>query len=393
MKLNLGKEKNACIVGVGRSIISRDSGLSALTLVTDACLEAIQDAGLTPKDIDGVATNEMSGVNGYDINEALRFPTVNWYGQMGLPQVTAAWTVMEAAMAVEYGASDYCLVVMGLMKPKGAGAQGSRRDPFAGVQGPPQIGGSGQWTAPFGGTGFAFVYWMTRYMEQYNAPRETFGHIAMTDRKHAALNERAIARAPMTMEDYLNGRWISWPMCLFDCDYPVDGYAAVVLTTPERARHLPRPPVQIVSGSQNTGPRTDTLQWDDMSYMGSKFCAEKMWSLAGGLTPKDADVACLYDGFTILTVNWIESMGFCKPGEGKDYLQGDAMQLGGSGPALNPHGGMLSEGRVHGMGFIAEAADQLMGKSDVRQVPNARVAVVANGAGVQCASMIFQTMD
>ena len=393
MKLDLGKGKNACIVGVGRSVISRDSGQSALTLVTDACINAIKDAGLTAKDINGVATNEMSGVNGYEINEALRFPTVSWYGQMGLPQVTAAWSVLEAAMAVEYGACDYCVVVMGLMKPKGAGSSGSRRDPFAGSVGPPQVGGSGQWTAPFGGTGFAFVYWMTRYMEQYGAPRETFGHIAVTDRKHAVLNERAIARTPLTMEEYLKARWISWPMGLYDCDYPVDGYAAVVLTTPDRARHLPNRPVQLVCGSQNTGPRTDTFQWDDMAYMGSKFCSDNMWSLAGGLTVKDVDVACLYDGFTILTVNWIESLGFCKPGEAKDFLRGDMMQLGGSGVPLNPHGGMLSEGRVHGIGFIAEAADQLMGRSGVRQVPDAKLAVVANGAGVQCASMLLQALD
>lgn len=380
-------------MGVGRSIISRDSGKSALSLVTDACVNAIKDAGLTVGEIDGVATNEISGVNGYQITEALRIPNVNWYGQMGLPQVTAAWSVMEAAMAVEYGASDYCLVVMGLMKPKGAGSLGSRHNPFAGTQGPPIARGDAQWTAPFGGAGFVFVYWMTRYMWQYNAPRETFGHIAITEREHAVMNERAIARTPLTMDDYLSSRWISWPMCLYDCDYPVDGYAAVVITTHDRAKHLANRPVQIVCGSQNTGPRTDTLQWDDMSYMGSKFCSEKMWALSGGLKLSDVDVACLYDGFTILTVNWIESLGFCKPGEAKDYLRGDMMKLGGSGIPLNPHGGMLSEGRVHGMGFIAEAADQLMGRSGIRQVPNAKIALVANGAGVQCASMLLQSLD
>ena len=101
MKLNQGKD-NSCIVGVGRSIISRDSGKTALDLVVDACVNAIRHAGLTRDDIDGIATNQMSGVNGYQIADALRFPTVNWFGQMELPQVTAAWSLMEAAMAVEY---------------------------------------------------------------------------------------------------------------------------------------------------------------------------------------------------------------------------------------------------------------------------------------------------
>jgi len=393
MKLNLGENKNACIVGVGRSMISRNSGKTAKTLATDACVNAILDAGLTPRDINGIATNEMSSVNGYLLAEHLGLTNLNWFGQMGLPQVTAAWSVLEATMAVEYGATDYCVVVMGLMKPKGPTARGSRRDAFAGYVGAPRIGGDAQWTAPFGGGGFAFVHWMSRYMWKYGAPRETFGHIAITDRKHAMMNERAAARSVLTMDDYLSSRWISEPMCLYDCDYPVDGYAAVVITTPDRAQHLPNRPVQIVCGSQNTGPRFDTLQWDDMSYQGAKVYSQKLWELADGLTIKDVDVACLYDGFTILTINWIESLRFCKPGEAKNYLKGDMMHLGGQGVPLNSHGGMLSEGRVHGMGFIAEAADQLMGRSATRQVENAKVALAANGPGVQNCVMLLKTLE
>lgn len=396
MKLNLGDNKNACIAGVGRSIISRNSGKTAITLATDACVAAIRDAGLSAADIDGIATNEMSSVMGYQLHETLGLSdNVSWFGQMALPQVTAAWSVLEAAMAVEYGAATYAVVVMGLMKPKGSGARGSRRNPFAGVQGPPRVGGDGQWTAPFGGNGFIFVHWMSRYMWQYGAPRETFGHIAITDRKHAMLNERAIARDPLTMDGYLNSRWISKPFCLYDCDYPVDGYAAVVITTPERARSLKNPPVSIVCGSQHTGPRTETLLWDDMSNMGAKYAAQKMWELAEGtgISPPDVQVACLYDGFSVLTVNWIESLGFCGVGEAKDFLRGDAMQLGGKGTVLNPHGGMLSEGRVHGMGFIAEAADQLMGRCGIRQVPDAKIAVASNGAGVQNCAMLLKTLE
>ncbi|MCY4639087.1 MAG: thiolase family protein [Chloroflexi bacterium] len=394
MKLNLGDEKNACIVGVGRSMISRDSGKTATTLATDACVAAIRDAGLTSVDIDGLATNEMGLLNGYQLRESLGLSNVSWYGQMGLPQVTATFSMIEAAMAVEYGASSYAVVVMGAMKPRG---NGSRRDPFAGMPRPPRIGGEGQWSAPFGGNGFSFVHWMSRYIWQYGAPRETFGHIALTARKHAQDNERAIARSPLTMDDYLNARWISKPFCLYDCDYPVDGYAAVVITTPDRARHLPHRPVSIIAGSQKTGPRTETMLWDDMSNMGATYCSREMWELAEGtgIRPEDVQVACLYDGFTILTVNWLEALGFINVGEAKDVLVGDALQLGssGPGPVLNPHGGMLSEGRVHGMGFVAEAADQLMGRSGVRQVPDARIAVVSNGAGVQNCSMLLKALD
>jgi len=389
MKLDRGKD-NACIVGVGRSIISRDSGKNALDLVTDACVNAIQHAGLTRDDIDGIATNQMSGLNGYQINEAMHFPTINWFGQMEMPQVTAAWSVMEAAMAVEYGASNYCVVVMGLMKPKGSG---SRRDPFAGSVGPPQVGGDAQWVAPYGGSGFTFNHFMSRYMHEFNAPRETFGHIAITARKHAVMNERAVMRTPMTMEDYLNARWISEPFCLFDCDLPVDGYAAVVIAKPDRARNLPNKPVQIVAASQNTGPRTDMFQWDDMTNMGSKYAAKKLWELAPAIKLDDIDVVMCYDGFSIITVNWIEAFGYCGVGEAKDFLKGDMMQLGGSGTPMNTHGGMLSEGRVHGMGYIAEAADQLMGLCGERQVPNAKRALIGQGGSVQNAAIILQTTD
>ena len=130
-----------------------------------------------------------------------------------------------------------------------------------------------------------------------------------------------------------------------------------------------------------------------MSYQGAKVYSQKLWELADGLTIKDVDVACLYDGFTILTINWIESLRFCKPGEAKNYLKGDMMHLGGQGVPLNSHGGMLSEGRVHGMGFIAEAADQLMGRSGTRQVENAKVALAANGAGVQNCVMLLKTLE
>ena len=293
-------------------------------------------------------------------------------------------------MAVEYGASDYCLVVMGLMKPKGAG---SRRDPFAGSVGPPQVGGDAQWVAPYGGNGFTFNHFMSRYMYEFNAPRETFGHIAITDRKHAMMNERAIVRTPLTMDDYLKARWISEPFCLYDCDFPVDGYAAVVITKPDRARSLPNKPVQIVAASQNTGPRTDMFQWDDMTNMGSKYAAKKLWELVPGTTLKDIDVVMCYDGFSVITVMWIEAFGFCGVGEAKDFLKGDMMQLGGSGIPMNTHGGMLSEGRVHGMGYIAEATDQLMGLCGERQVSNAKRALIGQGGSVQNAAMLLQAMD
>ena len=247
-----------------------------------------------------------------------------------------------------------------------------------------------QWTAPYAGHSILtwLSMWMRRYIYEYDVPRETFGTIAVTCRKHASMNERAVAREPITMEDYLSARWIAEPFSLYDCDFPVDGVAAVVLTTGDRAKDLPHKPVRIVCGAHGLGPTPSWEQWDDMTTFAGTYVAQRLWPRAEGLTVRDVDVVELYDGFTFLTVQWLEALGFCGRGEAKDFVRPGRLELGGELP-LNTNGGQLSEGRVHGMGLVAEAALQLMGRCGPRQVPNAKVAVVSNGGGPSGAAMVL----
>ena len=384
-------DQDVCIVGVGHSEISRHSAKSLAALGIDACLSAIQDAGLRPQNIDGMGGS--SPPNLAEMVESIGIPSLSWCSQGAWPASQAVRAVSEAAMAVKTGLCDYALVYRGMAAPKGGGSiamrvHGEGRPVLMG--GPNPAGTSPQWTGPYGGhTVLTWLsMWMRRYMHGYGVPRETFGAISLNARRHAALNPRAIARAVITMDDYLTSRWVAEPFCLFDCDFPVDGVAAVVLTSASRANGLPHRPVRVVCGAHGVGPKPNWDQWDDMTNMGAKYAADRLWALADGLTPADVDVASLYDGFTFLTVQWLEALGFCKPGEAKDFVSLDRFALEGSLP-LNTNGGQLSEGRVHGMGLIAESVLQLMPRCDRRQVANPNVALVSNGGGPAGAAMLL----
>src|SRR5262249_36775685 len=148
----------------------------------------------------------------------------------------------------------------------------------------------------------------------------------------------------------------------------------------ERARDCPKPPVRLAGWSFGVGPRPDWENWPDMPNMSSGYTVTPLWERSG-LGPKDIDVAELYDGYTFLTLKWIEDLGFCGPGEGGPFVEGGTRtDLDGELP-LNTHGGNLSEGRIHGAGFILEAVQQLRGEAGPRQVKGARTAVVSNGGG------------
>jgi acetyl-CoA acetyltransferase len=220
----------------------------------------------------------------------------------------------------------------------------------------------------------------TRYMHEFGATREQLGHIPLVCRKHAALNEKAIYRTPLTMGDYLAARMISTPLCLYDCDIPVDGSVAVIVSTITAAPDLRKPPVRIEAiGSALHGSDS----WEgrlDMTTMGASDAAAMMWNRTD-LRPTDVDTAQLYDGFSFLALTWLEALGFAEHGEGAGFIDGgQRISLGGELP-LNTAGGQLSAGRLHGFGLLHEACIQLWGTAGTRQVADAEVAVAGVGGG------------
>jgi acetyl-CoA acetyltransferase len=197
-----------------------------------------------------------------------------------------------------------------------------------------------------------------------------------------------VLREPITMADYLSSALIAEPLRMLDCDYPVNGAVATVFTTAERARDLRQRPVLIDSMSYGTGAQADWVFGKDFLYGGTIPCSQRMWSRAS-VTAADVDVAELYDGFTMVTAQWIEALGFCGLGEFGDWI-GDGSRIGPGGDLpMNTAGGQLAEGRLHGIGFLNEATLQLRGQCDERQVPGASVAVVASGLYPQCGAMLL----
>jgi acetyl-CoA acetyltransferase len=178
------------------------------------------------------------------------------------------------------------------------------------------------------------------------------------------------------------------PLLLLDCDYPVNGACAVVLTSRERARDLRHVPVVVDALAYGTGAGADWLYGDDFLFGGTIPCAQRLWAKAS-VGPADVDVAELYDGFTHITISWIEALGLCGIGEFHDWVDdGDRIGPGGALP-VNTSGGQLAEGRLHGLAFLAEAVQQLRGECGARQVPGAEVAVVANAHGPQSGAMVL----
>jgi acetyl-CoA acetyltransferase len=218
-----------------------------------------------------------------------------------------------------------------------------------------------------------------RHMHLYGTTKEQLGALAVNSRRNAALNPRAVYREPITMDDYLGARPVSDPFGLLDCDVPIDGSIAVVVSSADYAPDCPSPPVHVESmgGTRGAGG------WDqrpDYPKMASIDAAADLWSKTD-LTASDVDIAELYDGFTFLTLAWLEALGFCGTGESGPYVEGcTRIALDGELP-VNTYGGQLSAGRMHGYWVLHEACLQLRGQAGDRQVEDAEVATVSVGGG------------
>jgi len=377
-------ERRAILSGVGQSQIGRRLFRTDLDLTCEAALAAIADAGLTAKDIDGLACYPgpmgaaapgFAGPGTAEVQDALGLQ-LGWHGSGGEGPAQLA-PVMLAALAVAAGLCRHALVYRTVTEATAAASTG-RLGIGAGAR---TVSGFAQWVIPFGAMSAAnwLALHAVRHMHEYGTRREHLGEIALAARAHAALNPAAIYREPLTMDDYLGARMITWPFGLFDCDVPVDGSTAVVVSAADAARDLPRPAVRIDAVGSAIRGRPVWDQWEDLTTMAARDAAAQLWARTD-LKPADVDTIQLYDGFSWLTLAWIEALGFCRRGEGGPFIQGGRVRLGGALP-LNTWGGQLSGGRLHGFGFLAEAIRQLRGECGARQVKDCEVAVVAAGGG------------
>jgi len=370
----------SAIVGIGYSKILRDKGIDGRPLAVEAARTAIADAGLSVRDVDAVF--EYAGdEQAMDIARMVGIDNVAIYGDYTARGPSGLAAALGAHMAVASGACEVALCVRSVTREWGQ------------MNGRwlPQASGPWQWEFPYGVAGGIIpVMGMKkqRRMATLGTKEEDYGHISLNGRYWASRNDRAVMRDIMTMDDYFASRYVSEPLRLHDCDYPVTGACAVVVTTAERAADASKRPVWIDAIAMGMGWKPDFTYTDDFLFGGTQQCASTLWKRSS-VTAADVDVAELYDGFTHIAMAWVEAMGFCGVGEFGDWVEGGrTIGPGGSLP-MNTSGGQLAEGRLHGLGFLAEAVAQLRGECGQRQVPDAQVAVVANGFGPQTGACVL----
>ena len=394
MPIEWPKGKRPVFIGAANTKCVRYGKKSLSNLVNEASLNAIADAGLEPKDIDGISVYPLSpsgnarNIPGYDIVDymhamhVLPLENVRWYcNSLGAMAVTS---IIEAANALASGLVNYALVYRALHHPAGERYNQS----YAG-----NAPGQWQWGRPYGigaaGGQFQAITYL-RYLEKYGAKREELATYALNANRNAQLNEYAVWNGrTITYEDYLNARIIGWPMSIFDYDMPVDGAGAVVMTTEDRAKDTPHPGGYIAgygSISYNL-TRPNLVQTLEEQYESGYVMARNLYESAG-MKPEDVDLIHVYDGWTPSVWPWLECFGFCGEGEGHEWIQGGRISLEGSHP-LNTAGGNLGEGRLHGWCHIRETAQQMMGTAGPRQLKKLDVALCevgpfANGAAFLC---------
>jgi acetyl-CoA acetyltransferase len=382
-----GLTRPVAVVGVGYSPITRSGQPDIRQLTLTACRGALDDAGLSPADVDAVIEYSF-GFRGdspiaVGAQRLLGIKNLNVFNDIMGSGPSGLASAMDAAMAVASGACTTALVYRCITRA--AGHTGALQTA------PVDASGPAQFSAPYGfGGGLIQGMGMRkqRRIFELGGSVEDYGSIAVNARAWGSLNERAVLRDRITLDDYLGSRPIADPLVLLDCDYPVSGACAAILTTAERAADLAQPAVLVDSVAYGTGANPDWVYAEDFLFGGTIDCSRRLWSLSS-VGPQDVDVAEIYDGFTHITISWLEALGLCGIGEFGEWVDGGRRIGPGGALPLNTHGGQLSEGRLHGLGFLTEAVLQLRGQCGNRQVPDARVAVVANAHGPQCGAMVL----
>jgi acetyl-CoA acetyltransferase len=375
-------KEGACIVGVGETRYSRGTDKSDFELALEASVKAIEDAGLKSSMIDsvllpggpgsGTAGDFIANLGLQDLRFTAAFP------EMGGACNIAA---LEAAtMALATGVSDYVLMPIARRFYSGSRVRQNAGQTTSGIQSAWAVR---DYYMPYGVSSPPQYYALMaqRHMQVYGTTHEQFGAVALACRKHAQLHPNALMRGiPMTMDDYLKSRWVNFPYHLLDCCLETDGAAALVVTTPERARDLKHDPVYVMGvASGHPYPPHDIPNRPDILKIGLDFSAPRAWEMSG-VKPSDADFAEIYDCFTGQVVLQIESAGFCKKGEGGPFVQGGRIELGGALP-VNTHGGLLSQAHVVAMNHLVEATVQLRHEAGERQVKDCEIGAVTGWGG------------
>ena len=359
-----------CVTGIGETAYTRGSDKSPTALQMEASLAAISDAGLSPKDIDGVIPYFMGSAVAEDFVTNFGVEDLRYSATAPMGGASCVAAIQSAVIAIATGIANHVLLPMGRRGYSGPRAA-------ARVAAFPQFRIVSEFEMPYGAVAPVQLYapMARRHMAFYGTSSRQFAEIAVTTRQHAILNGNAVMTKPITIEDHQQSRMISDPLRLLDCCVESDGGAAVVISSAERARDMRQKPVYIMGVAEGHPDSPSSItQRPDMTTLGLAKAAPRAFEMAG-VDHGDINVAEIYDCFTYTVLCQIEDMGFCAKGEGGEFVEDGALGLDGRLPT-NTHGGLLSQSHMVGMNHIVELTRQLRGEAGRTQVPDAEIGLV-----------------
>jgi len=374
------------IAGIGQTAFGKGLEDSELSLACQAISAALDDAGIAPAEVDGLAMFSMENGREVEVARNLGLGDITYFGEIGYGGGAGCAAVGHAAMAI---ATGQCRVAVAWRARKRS-AKASR--PWANVAA--RVGGAAQWTRPYGllRPVDEIAMLARRYMHQYGATRDHLANVALAFRKHANRNPHATMRdKPLSREQYMAARWISEPLCLYDNCLETDGALAVVLVPAERARDLRQPPVYLHAFAQSIPRQCQVMTnyfCDDPLEGPSYACARLLWSQSD-FKPADVPVAQLYDAFSPLIPLSLEGYGFCRRGEGAAFTDNGALEWPDGRLPTNTAGGGMSEAYVHGFNLVLEGVRQMRGTS-TSQVAGASSCLVTSGEGVPTSALLLR---
>jgi acetyl-CoA acetyltransferase len=367
---------STALAGTGTTAFTKASGRSVLSLATEACRLAADDAGLPLSEIDGILTYSFNNdsVPSQAVATSLALPEPRFLLDVSMGGQAPAYLVMQAAAAVSAGLANNVLVFRALNGRSGQRV-GSTRVP----------GLAADLRYPLGFTAYPqfIALWARRFMIDTGATTHDLAAVPMAQRAWAAMNDRAIRRTPLTFEQYLDTAMVADPFRAPDCTTEVDGACAVLVTSTSRARDLRQRPVVVegaayVAGRGSGLDAGDALLWEDLSRNYTSLLADDLWGGAG-IAPEDVDMAQLYDCFSSSVLFALEGLGLTGRGESGAFVR-EGNTLPGARLPTNTNGGLLNEGYLHGMNTVVEAVVQLQGRAGDRTVADAETCVVTSGA-------------
>jgi len=359
----------AAITGVGETAYGRGPAeRSSLALQLEAALAAVRDAGVDPRDIDGVIPSAAGTCIAEDLVENFGIRDLRFSATVPMGGASPVAALQTAQAVIAAGICRHVLLVLG--RDGRAGNIGSR------LRQTPQFRVVAEFETPLGAFAPVELYapMARRHMLTYGTTSEDLAHIAVAMRHHASTHPNAVMRKPITVADHQASRMIAEPFRLLDCSLESHGAAAVLVSARDAARDGAKPPVPLLACAEGHPDSPSSItQRPDLTRLGLAKCAQRAFDLAG-VGRADIDVAAIYDCFTWVVLCQLEDLGFCAKGEGGAFVRDGALQVGGRLPT-NTHGGLLSQAHMAVMNHIVELTRQLRGEA-ANQVAGARVGLV-----------------